>query len=72
MIKLFTITAKNTKESESSLGHVELQGLGTRHPCPDCGWEEPGRWGLVGVGLRLMLETQRHEHSGWIPAFGGH
>lgn len=70
MIKLFTITAKNTKES--SLGHVEFQGLGTRHPCPDCGWEEPGRWGLVGVGLRLMLETQRHERSGWIPASGGH
>lgn len=71
-IKLFIITARNMNESESSLGHVEFQGLRARCPCPDSGWEEPGRWGLVGEGIRLVWETQSHEHLGWIPAFGGH
>lgn len=60
------------KESESSLGHVEFQGLRARRPCPDGGWEKPGRWGLVGVGISMGLESQSQEHSGWIPAFGGH
>lgn len=68
MIKLFALTARNMKESESSLGHVEFQGL----RCPDGGWEKPGRWGLVGVGISLGLESQSPDHSGWIPAFGGH
>lgn len=39
MIKLVTVTVRNMKESESSLGHVELRGLRARHSCPDGGWK---------------------------------